>query len=375
MLNEPFCLDSLKIPNRVLLSPLAGVSDVPFRRICQEFGAGLTYIEMLSAAGMKHNTKKTGELLARHPAESILGAQITGPRAEVVAEGSRILEDLQLPVDTLDLNMGCPVKKIVAKGSGSALVKDPELAGEVVRAVSEAVSIPVTAKIRLGFFKDQLTVEEVCTTLTQAGARMIIIHGRTRDDTYSDPIQYDRIRDGFQASRAAAGEGGAPVLVGNGNVFDLATAKMMVERTGCDAVLISRGALGNPWLFSQILNDSETHPQIGEWCEVLRRHARYHEDFYGDGLYAAIRFRKHLLWYLAGFPNCRPMRQAMSTVATMADVHREVQTFADSLPQDFERFDNERLSGWRLERQQFDPKGDMDRKLDRGVETEQEFQS
>jgi tRNA-dihydrouridine synthase B len=363
-MNQPFDLGGLRVPNRVLLSPLAGVSDVPFRRICQDLGAGLTYIEMLSAAGMAHRTRKTDELIARDGAEPILGAQITGPSPAILAEGSRILMERDLPVDTLDINMGCPVKKIVSRGCGSAIVRDPAMAGEMVRAAKAAVNVPVTAKIRIGFSKNHLTVEPVCEALAEAGAEMVIIHGRTRDDTYGDEVQYDQIRKGFEAVDRKAG-GKNIWKIGNGNVFDVESARRMVAETGCDGVLISRGSLGNPWVFRQILEEDETQPTVEEWADVLLRHIDYHTAFYGEGHYAAIRFRKHLLWYVKGYPGAKAAKPELSVMESMGDIRERIRAFAAALPSGLHRYpDGEE----RRRAAEADPKFEMDRDHDRGVE-------
>ncbi|MCC5843320.1 MAG: tRNA-dihydrouridine synthase [Verrucomicrobia bacterium] len=362
--NEPFDLGGLRVPNRVLLSPLAGVSDAPFRRICQDLGAGLTYIEMLSAAGMAHQTRKTDELVARDAAEPILGAQITGPSPEILAEGARLLMERDLPVDTLDINMGCPVKKIVSRGCGSAIVRDPAMAGEMVRAAKAAVNVPVTAKIRIGFTKNHLTVEPVCEALGAAGAEMVIIHGRTRDDTYGDAVQYDQIRKGFDAVDRAAG-GKKIWKIGNGNVFDVESARKMAEETGCDGVLISRGSLGNPWVFRQILENDETQPTVGEWEDVLLRHIDYHCAFYGEGHYAAIRFRKHLLWYVKGYPGAKAAKPELSVMESMGAIRERIRAFAAALPADLHRYPDMEE---RKRAAEADPKFEMDRDHDRGVE-------
>ncbi len=364
MLNTAFQLGNLKVPNGVLLAPLAGVSDVPFRRVCQELGAGLTYIEMLSAAGMPHNNRKAGELIARGAAEPILGAQMTGAKPEIMALGAKILMEKDLVVDTLDINMGCPVKKIVGRGCGSAIVKDPKLAGEILQATREAIDIPVTTKIRLGFTKMNQTVEEVCAELVSAGTEMLVIHGRTRDCGYSDPVQYDRIKDGFEAARSAAGERKVH-MIGNGNVFDLKTAREMVDKTGCDGIMISRGCLGNPWIFDQILNDHELQPTVNEWLEVVLRHTEYHREFYTEGHYAAIRFRKHLLWYVSGFPGSRALRNEISQVNSMAEVRERLLRYAESLPGELRRYGDPHEFAKTGE---YDPKNEMDRDHDRGVE-------
>jgi nifR3 family TIM-barrel protein len=363
MLNEPFSLGSLVLPNRVLLSPLAGVSDVPFRRICQEMGAGLTYVEMLSAAGMPYANRKIGELIARHPAEPVLGVQMTGATPEVMAIGARILMDIALPTDTFDINMGCPVKKIVSKGCGSAIVRNPKLAGDIVRACRDTLPVPVTAKIRIGFTRGDHTVEAVCDELGRAGVAMLTIHGRTREDSYSDPVNYERIRDGFRALEAAAG-GRKVWKIGNGNIFDIPSAKRMVEETGCDGILISRGSLGNPWIFRQILLDDPRQPSAAEWAEWVLRHVDHHQEFYGEGTYAAVRFRKHLLWYVAGFPGSRHLRGELGLVQSMQECRERIQRYADTLPADLPRYADQSPKP----EAGHDPKAEMDREHDRGVE-------
>ncbi|MGA0332447.1 MAG: tRNA dihydrouridine synthase [Kiritimatiellia bacterium] len=362
MFHEPFALGNLQIPNRILLAPLAGVSDAPFRRICSELGAGFTYIEMLSAAGMPHHNRKSDELIYRHPTEEILGAQMTGATPEKMALGAQILMEKNLPVDSLDINMGCPVKKVVGRGCGSAIVKDPVLAGEILQATREAVPVPVTTKIRLGFTRSEQTVEAVCASLARAGTRMLTIHGRTREDGYSDPVQYDRIRDGFGAARAVDPE---IVMVGNGNIFDADSARRMKEETGCDAIMVSRGCLGNPWIFDQILHEHQTQPTVEAWLEVVLRHVQVHCEFYGEGHYAAIRFRKHLLWYVSGYPGSRSLRNEIGQLNDMPTIRQRLEAYAQSLPLDLRRYADQHVP---LNKEDYDPKQEMDRDHDRGVE-------
>lgn len=364
MLTEPFQLGSLTVPNRVLLSPLAGVSDVPFRRVCQELGAGLGYIEMLSAAGLPYGGRKLDELVARHASEPRLGVQVTGATPEILRKGIEALLKHPIHMDTLDLNMGCPVKKVIKRGCGSAIVKDPVNAGNLVRAAKDSTDMPVTSKIRIGFNKLNLTVKEVCAELSKAGTEMLIIHGRVREDSYNDPVQYDQIKAGFDAAKAAAGAK-TPWMIGNGNIFDLASAKRMVEETGCDGILISRGCLGNPWIFRQILEDSDEHPTLEEWLDVVMRHIDYHEEFYTEGRYAAIRFRKHLLWYVSGFPGSRSLRGEIGNLERMSHVRDALKTYAATLPSDFPRYGDQNEY---KRTHDYDPKFEMDRSHDRGVE-------
>ena len=356
---QPFSLGPVSIPNRVLLSPLAGVSDVPFRRICQEMGAGITYIEMLSAVAFHHRNPRNIVVMSRHASEPRLGVQLTGPSAEVVARAANLLE--QFPVETVDLNMGCPVRKIVGKGGGSAILKEPDRVEETVRQTVAASSRPVTAKIRVGYTPDTVNVEEIATRIARAGAVMLTIHGRTREDSYAKPVDYAAIRRGVQAAKAV---NPGIVVTGNGDIFDTASARRMVAETGCDAVLISRGSLGNPWLFRQLLSGDETEPDLAEWRAVLDRHLQYHRDHYGDDILSASRFRKHLLWYVGGFPASRAVRLQLSTVPSLASVKQILDDYCASLPPTLPRFSNSHRSSRRVA-EEFDPKYDMDRELDR----------
>ena len=310
MLNSEFKIGALTVPNRVMLAPLAGVSDLPFRRICRDMGAGLSYIEMLSAHTLIHASRTSKALLARHQSELLLGAQLTGPSPEMVAEAIDVLEPY--PLDTIDLNMGCPVKKIVAKKSGSAILKDPGRVSRTVTLVLQRTRRPVTAKIRLGFDRHAKNVDEIVRRLAGGGVAMISIHGRTREDRYDVPVDYEGIASGVAAVRAEVGQS-LPV-VGNGDVMDAPSARKMIERTGCDAVMISRGVLGNPWIFEQILNPGTPQPSVMEWRSVLMRHLAYHCEHYGTGKFDIIPFRKHLMWYTSGFPGMRRLRDNLHAV-------------------------------------------------------------
>jgi nifR3 family TIM-barrel protein len=341
MLKSELHMGGLTIPNRVLLAPLAGVSDLPFRRICVEMGAGLTYIEMLSARTLMHGSRASKALLHRHPSEILLGAQLTGPSPDLVAEAVTILE--AFPLDTIDLNMGCPVKKIVSKNSGSAILKDPDRISRTVEGVMQRTERPVTAKIRLGFDRHTRNVEEVVRRLAAGGVKMISIHGRSREDRYDVPVDYEGIADGVRAVRAEVGED-LPVI-GNGDVMDAASAREMMERTGCDAVMISRGVLGNPWIFEQILNPAAEQPTVREWRCVLMRHLAYHCEHYGTGPLDIIPFRKQLLWYTSGFPGMRRLRDNLGAV-NHPDIITEMvdQCLADTDP-DTRRYASSAIPG------------------------------
>ena len=362
-LRRPLRIAGLELANRVLLAPLAGVSDVPFRRICQEHGAGLTSVEMLSAVAIVHRARRTESMMARHPDEPVLGVQLTGAEPEDVARGAGWLAERGF--DLVDLNMGCPVRKIVAKGWGAALLKEPERVAAIVARCREVVPQPLTAKIRLGYLRGEVNVADIAARIAAAGADLLTIHGRSRGDDYQAPVNYSAIRTGVQAAREAAGDRPL-VTVGNGNVMDPVSAAHMVRATGCDAVMVSRGALGNPWIFPAVLEPAFREPTVAAWRDVVIRHIAYHGEHYGDHHLAAVLLRKHLLWYLAGFPGVKRMRAACSTVGSLEEARDRVNRFADRLPADLRRY---ATSGGRPvdDDASFDPKHAMDRRHDRGI--------
>ncbi len=365
-LQEPIRIGSLEISNRLLLAPLAGVSDIPFRRICQELGAGFTYVEMLSSRAVIVQARRTAAMAARHATEPQLGLQVTGANADEVGLAIAALDNGEF--DSFDLNMGCPVRKIVGKGWGAALLKEPARVASMIRRARDETDRPVTGKIRLGWSRPTENVEETAAAIADAGALMLTIHGRTRDDNYSVKVDYAGIARGVNAARRAAS--GDLVVTGNGDIMNAESAERMVMETGCDALMISRGALGNPWIFREILEGGGPGPTVTEWREVLLRHMDYHEAHYVESNRAAVLFRKHLLWYLNGFPGARKMRATCSVVATMNDAREQVDAFAAGLPSDLHRYDDRYRSIEKRPEASHDPKYDMDRKEDRGVGAE-----
>lgn len=360
-LARPLAWGSLQLPNRTVLAPLAGVTDTPFRRICADYGAALTYVEMLVSVAVIYKSKRTWEMLNRHPSEQRVGVQLTGRNVEEVAKAAAILD--REGFDTIDINMGCPVRKVVHSGSGSAFLKDPERISETLRQVKALVTRPLSAKCRIGFTKEALNITEVAPRMAAAGCDGITIHGRTRDCTYAAPVQYDQIRAGAEAARAV--NPAMPVL-GNGNVFDRQTAQLMLDRTGVDGVMVSRGSLGNPWLFAELTDPSFKQPTIGEWLDGVLRHFDYHKEFYGDTEYSARLMRKHLIWYANGFPYCAALRGFFNGVTSLADAKAELTRYAAQYPADLRRYDDGAMSRMFKE----DPKYQMDREIDRGVGTD-----
>lgn len=364
--SQPMKIRSLEVKNRVFLAPLAGVSDIPFRRICQEQGAGLTYVEMLSSTAIRYKNRRTFEMMARHASESILGVQVTGPSAEDVATAIEILDGAGF--DTIDINMGCPVKKVTGAGCGSAILKDPHRVQKTVELARSATTKPLSAKIRLGFTRDAVNVTNTTQRISQSLADMVTIHGRTRSESYATPVDCEGIRQGVQSAVIAAlgAELPPPVTVGNGDIFDFASAQKMMDDTGCDAVMVSRGALGNPWIFREILDEKVLNPSFAEWLDLVLTHIDYHQEYYGDTTTAAVLMRKHLLWYAKGFPGIKGLREHLNRVSTL-DTAREILTsFAKTLPAQTPRFvwcENEPTA----QQHMYDPKFEMDRQLDRGV--------
>jgi len=360
MFDAPLQLGSLTLPGRILLAPLAGVSDVAFRRICQELGASLTYVEMLNSIALLCGSRQTMKMLARDPSERILGVQVTGKTPESVAEAVGFLD--RQGFDTIDINMGCPVRKIVGSGGGSAFLRDVARIAETVRQARAKTEKPLTVKCRLGFSRDEINIEEVVEAAVRNGADMVTIHGRTRACDYGIPVDHALIGRGLHHARSVAAR--PVVCVGNGDVMDFESASVMMTATHADAVMVSRGALGNPWIFRELLTGLPARPTSVEWAEVVLRHLDYHEQCHGENIHSARQTRKHLIWYTGGFPKGSRLREKLNTVDSLAEARRLVREFAAQLPPDYRRYDeNEpgRKAGTH------DPKYDMDRQLDRGV--------
>lgn len=364
---QPLAFGRLTLPNRVMLAPLAGVSDVPFRRICRELGAGLTYVEMLSAVAIHHKNKRTLDMCKRHPSEELLGVQVTGPSPDLVERAVRYLEDM--PFDTVDINMGCSVRKVISGGSGSGILNEPERISDTVRSAREATARPLSVKTRLGVSRDVISIEDTARRVAREGADLFTVHGRTRDEKYGAPADREGIRRGLAAAREAAA--GPLVTVGNGDLFDWTSVKAMRDRTRCDAVMISRGALGNPWIFREVLEGRTVHPALDEWGDVVLRHLDYQEQHYGDTELAAIMSRKHLLWYIKGYPCSKELGAKVGYINRIEEGRRCIKAYLSEWPRDLVRFDGAHKTDSRFgPNSKYDPKYDLDRRHDRGVEEE-----
>lgn len=303
------------LPNPVILAPMAGITDLPYRRIMKEFGAALVYSEMISANGAIRNGKKTLELAQSSATEKPLAIQIFGDSPEVIAETARQLE---ASAELIDINCGCPVNKVIRSGAGSALLRDPTRIGRILAAVRRATSRPLTLKIRSGWDQGSLNYLEVGRIAANEGADAITLHPRTRAQVFSGRADWEQIARLKADSRIP--------VIGSGDVFTAADAQQMLTETGCDAVMIGRGGYGNPWLIRNILRrlsgDPEQLPDPAERLAVALRHLQYHEECFGSKK-TVFEMRKHLCWYSRGLAGAAEFRQRVNnqqTVAGLAEV-------------------------------------------------------
>ena len=307
-------IGNVNLANPYILAPMAGVTDLPFRLLCKEQGAGLLCMEMISAKALQYKNKNTKALLAIHPEEYPVSLQLFGSDPKIMSEMAKMIEEL--PFQILDINMGCPVPKVVRNGEGSALMKNPKLVHEIVSAVSKAIEKPVTVKIRKGFDDDHINAVEIAKIIEDAGGAAVAVHGRTREQYYSGKADWDIIR---QVKEAVS----IPVI-GNGDILCAQDVIRMKEQTGCDGFMIGRGAQGNPWIFQQILHQLETgeempRPSRQEVVDMMLLHARLQLQIKGD--YIGIReIRKHAAWYTAGYKNSSKLRGKINEVESYAQL-------------------------------------------------------
>ncbi len=305
---------TVQTPNNVFLAPMAGITDLPFRLICKEFGVGMMTTEMVSAKGLLYENIKTNDLLYVDPQEHPIGAQLFGSDPKLLSEMAKQVEESD--VDFIDINMGCPAPKITKNGEGSALLKRPELIGEIVYAVSKALTKPLTVKIRKGFNDEMVNAVEVAKIIEQAGASAIALHGRTREQFYSGKADWDIIKEVKKHITIP--------LIGNGDVKIPQDAKRMLDYTGCDAVLIARAAQGNPWIFKRTVHFLETgellpEPTFEERVPVILKHAKLLEAYKGE--YVGMReMRSHLTSYVRGIHGAADIRRSLTAIETYEDV-------------------------------------------------------
>ncbi len=309
-------IGSVTLENPYILAPMAGVTDLPFRLLCKEMGAGLVYTEMVSAKAIAYHNKNTIRLMETSEKERPVALQLFGNDPGLVSEVAKELEDG--PFDILDFNMGCPVPKVVNNGEGSALMKDPDLAYEIIRRTASAIKKPVTVKIRKGFDETSANAAEFAKRMEDAGAAAIAVHGRTRVQYYAGKADWEIIRQVKNAVQIP--------VIGNGDVDGPESAHRMMEQTGCDGVMIGRASRGNPWIF-QSLNAYDRNgiilekPDAAARKEMILRHAALQIKCKGE--YTGIReMRKHVAWYTAGCPHSAALRRAVNTVDNMEQLDK-----------------------------------------------------
>ena len=309
-------IGEVEIDNPFVLAPMAGVTDLPFRKLCKEQGAGLICMEMVSAKAISFHNKNTEALMEIDKCENPVSMQLFGSEPELMARVAAEIEER--PFDILDINMGCPVPKVVNNGEGSALLKNPELIVKIVKSVSSAIKKPLTVKVRIGFENEPVDIVEIAKRVEDAGAAAIAVHGRTRQQYYSGTADWDAIRRVKEAVSIP--------VIGNGDVDSPEKAETLIKETGCDGVMIGRAVRGNPWLFRELNHYFETgeklpRPSVEEVREMILRHARMQIDLKGE--FTGIReMRKHVAWYTAGMRHSAALRRETNLVSSYEELEK-----------------------------------------------------
>lgn len=313
-------IGNINIENNLILAPMAGVTDFPFRKICREMGCGLLYTEMVSAKAILYKNKNTEPLLETDETEHPIAVQIFGSDPEIMGDMAKKLEE-EHSFDIIDVNMGCPVPKIVNNHEGSALMKEPKLVEQILKNIVSKVNKPVTIKIRKGFDENHINAAEIAKIAEACGVSAVAVHGRTREQYYSGKADYSiiaKVKDSVKIP-----------VIGNGDVCGVEDAKCMYEETGCDAIMIGRAARGNPWIFREISSYMKDgivceKPDMEEVKEMILRHARMLIECKGE--YTGIReMRKHVAWYTAGMPHSSSLRNKVNQLENYEELKRLIQ--------------------------------------------------
>ncbi len=313
-------IGNVEIKNNVILAPMAGVTDLPFRLLCKEQGCGMLYSEMVSAKAILYNNKNTEELLTVLPQERPIAVQLFGSDPRIMADMAKRIEER--PFDIIDVNMGCPVPKVVNNGEGSALMKDPLLVGRIVEAMAKAVKKPVTVKIRKGFNDNMVNAPEIAHIIEESGGACVAVHGRTREQYYTGSADWDIIRQVKEKVKIP--------VIGNGDITSAEDAALMMQKTGCDGVMIGRASRGNPWIFRETaayFKDGSVmaRPTDEEVREMILRHAKLLIRYKGE--FTGIReMRKHFAWYTAGFPHSSALRNQVNFIESFEEFEQLVKT-------------------------------------------------
>lgn len=314
-------IGNVEVKNNVYLAPMAGVCDIPFRKICRKFNPGLTYTEMASSKAMEFDSKKTERLLQISEDERPSIVQIFGSNKDIIAN---TIEKLCLDdtIDIIDINMGCPAPKLVKNGDGAGLLLDLKNVEQIVKKAVEVSSKPITVKTRKGFDKDHITAVDVAKICDENGVSQIVVHGRTREEYYLGKADLEIIKEVKNAVSIP--------VIGNGDIVDVNSAMHMFEYTGCDGIMIGRGAQGNPWIFKSILEGKDYKPSIDELEQVIMEHIKYQLEF-EDEKQANLKLRKHLAWYIKGLDGSAKIRNEINRCENINEVKKVLDEYFNFL--------------------------------------------
>lgn len=306
-------IGNVEIDNNVFLAPMAGITDLAYRSIAKEFGAGLTYSEMISAKGMYYNDEKTKMLMKKAKNEEPFAVQIFGSDADIMAE---VAEKISESADIIDINMGCPAPKVVKNGDGSKLMLDPELIDEITKKVVAKSKVPVTIKIRKGWDKEHINAVEIAQIAEKNGISAITVHGRTREEFYSGIADWEIIKMVKEAVKIP--------VIGNGDITSFESAEKMFKETNCDGIMIGRASLGNPWVFKEILTGEKATKTCEDVKNIIKKHLKMLIEEKGE--YTAIReMRKHIAWYIKGFSNAAEIRRKVNEIEELEKLEEMIE--------------------------------------------------